>query len=78
MINHQPEHRATPDRHAAAEDDPRFALLVILAWLGIIFLLSVAVPPLEQVAEATPGFAEPQRCTVGAGDGDHRQEIQGV
>ena len=29
----------------------RFAVLVILAWLGLIFLLSVAVPPLEKVAE---------------------------
>jgi putative drug exporter of the RND superfamily len=29
----------------------RFPVLVILAWLGIIFLMSVAVPPLEQVAE---------------------------
>jgi putative drug exporter of the RND superfamily len=29
----------------------RFAPLVILAWLGLIFLMAVAVPPLETVAE---------------------------
>ena len=29
----------------------RFAVLVILAWLGLIVLMSVAVPPLEKVAE---------------------------
>jgi putative drug exporter of the RND superfamily len=29
----------------------RFAPFVILAWLGLIFLMAVAVPPLEKVAE---------------------------
>jgi RND superfamily putative drug exporter len=29
----------------------RFAVLIVVAWLGIIFLLTVAVPPLEKVAE---------------------------
>jgi putative drug exporter of the RND superfamily len=29
----------------------RFAPLVILAWLGLIFVMAVAVPPLEKVAE---------------------------
>ena len=85
MINHQPRRMINNQPRPEAAKPPRlprmihkYAPLVILAWLGIIFLLSVAVPPLDQVAEATPGFAEPQRCTLGAGDGDHRKAIQGI
>ena len=52
MISHQP---SLPIRSAKPPRIPRmihkFAPFVILAWLRIIFLLSVAVPPLDQVAE---------------------------
>src|SRR5271154_4173096 len=50
MINNQPRPEAAkPPRLPRMIH--KFAPLVILAWLGIIFLLSVAVPPLDQVAE---------------------------
>ena len=59
MINHQPRRMINNQPRPEAAKPPRlprmihkFAPLVILAWLGIIFLLSVAVPPLDQVAEA--------------------------
>ena len=58
MINHQPRRMINNQPRPEAAKPPRlprmihkFAPLVILAWLGIIFLLSVAVPPLDQVAE---------------------------
>src|SRR6202047_3818447 len=50
MINRQPSPMgAKPPRLPRMIH--KYAVLVILAWLGIIFLLSVAVPPLAQVAE---------------------------
>ena len=58
MINHQPRRMINNQPRSEAAKPPRlprmihrFAPFVILAWLGIIFLLSVAVPPLDQVAE---------------------------
>ena len=58
MINHQPRRMINNQPRPEAAKPPRlprmihkFAPFVILAWLGIIFLLSVAVPPLDQVAE---------------------------
>src|SRR5271170_4235695 len=58
MINHQPRRMINNQPRPEAAKPPRlprmihrFAPLVILAWLGIIFVLSVAVPPLDQVAE---------------------------
>jgi RND superfamily putative drug exporter len=50
MINEQ-----TSSEHADPPFVPRtirrFAVPIILAWLAIVFLVSTAVPPLEQVAE---------------------------
>jgi putative drug exporter of the RND superfamily len=58
MINHQPRRMINNQPRPEAAKPPRlprmihkYAPFVILAWLGIIFLLSVAVPPLDKVAE---------------------------
>src|SRR6201992_521962 len=51
MISHQaPREGAKPPW--APRMIRKYAPLVILAWMGLIFLMAVAVPPLEKVAEA--------------------------
>src|SRR6201986_4268106 len=58
MINHQPMRMINNQPRPEAADPPRVARIIqkcapgfFLAWLGIIFLRSVAAPPLDQVAE---------------------------
>lgn len=46
MSNHQVQDR----RPAVARTIRRFAPVIILAWLGILFALSMTIPPLQQVA----------------------------
>ncbi|QEN13239.1 RND family transporter [Mycolicibacterium sp. ELW1] len=47
MSNHQSQDR----RPVIAQTIRRFAPLIILAWLGILFTLSATIPPLQQVAK---------------------------
>jgi putative drug exporter of the RND superfamily len=50
MISQQPSPTAAEPQRVP-KFIRRFAPFVILAWLGLIVLLTVAVPPLEKVAE---------------------------
>lgn len=47
-------HRPSDGRSSAAAFVRRFALPIILGWIAITVLVSVAVPPLEQVAKEHP------------------------
>ena len=47
-------HRPSHDRSSAAAFVRRFALPIILGWIVLTALVSVAVPPLEQVAKEHP------------------------
>ncbi|MGB3332353.1 MAG: RND family transporter [Mycobacterium sp.] len=47
-------HRPSHDRSSAAAFVRRFALPIILGWIALTALVSVAVPPLEQVAKEHP------------------------
>ena len=47
-------HRPSHERSSAAAFVRRFALPIILGWIALTALVSVAVPPLEQVAKEHP------------------------
>ena len=49
----------------------RFSVLIILAWLAITVIMTIAVPPLEQVAKEHSVAAGAHRRAVVQGDEAH-------
>ena len=50
----------------------RFSVPIILAWLAIAVILSIGVPPLEQVEKEHSVSLNPPRCAVVQGDEAHQ------
>ena len=55
----------------AARTIHRFSVLIILAWLAITVIMTIGVPPLEQVAKEHSVSAESHRRAVIQGDEAH-------
>ena len=62
------EHTARP---FVARTIHRFSVLIILAWLAITVIMTIGVPPLEQVAKEHSVSLNPHRCAVVQGDEAH-------
>ena len=60
------------ERPFVARTVRKFAVLIILGWLGITAAVSLCVPSLEQVAKERAVSLSVERCAVDKGDDAHR------
>ena len=56
----------------------RFSALIILAWLAIAVIVTISVPPLEQVEREHAVSLTPQDAPSVQGDDAHGRGFQGI